>query len=60
MTVSGEEQLGHRAMVAEWVSSFDRVAWWCRPRAPVVPSKKVFEVGARRLQIPSEEVRLEP
>ena len=32
----------------------------CIPRAPVVPSKKVFEVDLEGPVIPSEEVRLEP
>ena len=29
------------------------------PRPPVVPAEKVFGVGARRVQVPCEEVRLE-
>ena len=29
------------------------------PRDPVVPPQKVFAVGARRVQVPSEKVRLE-
>ena len=30
------------------------------PRDPVGPSQKVFGVGARRVQVPSEKVRLDP
>ena len=33
-----------------------KIIYCMYPRPPVVPSEKVFGVGARRVQIPSEEV----